>query len=117
MITHHTLVQRQGYILSHWLVNGSFLLTESFCKKYLCSATSLWCTLVNPFVVVHPTHILMHPRVHREHRLKSAALVFPKLCAAEEAEVHRESFYVPTKPYAANLFGPRCIALGFNFSS
>jgi len=29
---------------------------------------------VNPFVVVHPTHILMHPRVHRAHRLKSAVL-------------------------------------------
>ena len=26
-------------------------------------------------------------------------------------------FYVLTKPYAVNLFGPRCIALGFNFSS
>jgi len=36
--------------------------------------TSLWCTLVNPFVVVHPTRILMHPRVHRAHRLKSADL-------------------------------------------
>jgi len=59
---------------SHWLVNGSFLLTESFCKKYLFGVTSLWCTLVNPFVVVHPTHILMHPRVHRAHRLKSAGL-------------------------------------------
>jgi len=29
---------------------------------------------VNPFVVVHPTHILVHPRVHRAHRLKSAGL-------------------------------------------
>jgi len=25
----------------HWLVNGSFLLTESFCKKYLFNVTSL----------------------------------------------------------------------------
>jgi len=32
-------------------------------------------SLVNPFVVVHPTHILMHPTVHRAHRLKSAQLV------------------------------------------
>jgi len=30
----------------HWLVNGSFLLTESFCKKYLFNVTSLWCILV-----------------------------------------------------------------------
>jgi len=30
--------------------------------------------LLNPFVVVHPTHILVHPRVHRAHRLKSSAL-------------------------------------------
>ena len=29
---------------------------------------------MNPFVVVHPTHILVHPRVHRAHRLKSAGL-------------------------------------------
>jgi len=26
---------------SHWLVNGSFLPTESFCKKYLLRVTSL----------------------------------------------------------------------------
>jgi len=26
---------------SHWLVNDSFLLTESFCKNYLLSVTSL----------------------------------------------------------------------------
>jgi len=25
-------------------------------------------------IVVHPTHILVHPRVHRAHRLKRAAL-------------------------------------------
>jgi len=61
---------------SHWLVNGSFLLTESFCKIYLFSVTSLCCTFVNPFIVVHPTHILMHPRVHRAHRLQSAALQY-----------------------------------------
>jgi len=30
---------------------------------------SLWCTLVNPFVVMHSTHIL----VHRKHRLKTPA--------------------------------------------
>jgi len=30
--------------------------------------------LLNPFVVVHSTHILMHPRVHRAHRLRSSAL-------------------------------------------
>ena len=28
---------------------------------------------MNLFVVVHSTHILMHPRVHRAHQLKSAA--------------------------------------------
>ena len=57
---------------SHSLVDGSFLLTDSFCKKY--SVTSLWCTLVNPFVEVYPTRILVHPRVQRAHRLKSADL-------------------------------------------
>jgi len=41
---------------SHWLVNGSFLLTESFCKKYLFSVTSMRYTLVNPFIVVHCAH-------------------------------------------------------------
>jgi len=55
---------------SHWLVNGSFLITEGFCKNHLFSVTSLWCTFANPFLVVHPTHIL----VHRAHRLKSAEL-------------------------------------------
>jgi len=35
--------------------------------------TSLWCTFVNIFLVVHPTHILVHPRMHRAHRLNSAA--------------------------------------------
>jgi len=58
------------------LVGGSILLTESFCKKYLFSVTSLLCTLVNPFVAVHPTHILVHPRVHRAHRLKVAGIVY-----------------------------------------
>ena len=28
------------------------------------------------FIVVHPTHNLVHPRVHRAHRLKSAAQGF-----------------------------------------
>jgi len=36
--------------------------------------TSLRCTLVNPFVVVHTTRILVHPGVRCAHRLKSAAL-------------------------------------------
>jgi len=36
--------------------------------------TSLWCTFVNPFLVVHPRHILVHPRMHRAHRLKSAVV-------------------------------------------
>jgi len=30
--------------------------------------------LVSSVVVAHPTHVLMHPRMHRAHRLKSAAL-------------------------------------------
>ena len=78
MLTHNTLecVKARLNPKSHWLLNGSFLLTESFCKKYLFSVTSLWCTLVNLFVVLRPTHILMHPRVHRAHRLKSAVLVY-----------------------------------------
>jgi len=73
---HHTLECAKSRLNpeSHWLVNGSFLLTESFCKNYLFSVTSLWWTFVNPFLVVHPTHILVHPRVHRAHRLKSAGL-------------------------------------------
>jgi len=50
------------------LVDGLFLLTESFCKNYL------GCTFVNPFLVVHSTHILVHPTVHRAHWLKSAGL-------------------------------------------
>jgi len=50
MLTHHTLecTKARLYPESHWLVNGPFLLTESLCKKYLFSVTSLWCTLVNP---------------------------------------------------------------------
>ena len=35
----------------------------------VCDAL-LW----TPFLVVHTTHILRHPRVHRAHRLKSAGL-------------------------------------------
>jgi len=27
------------------MINGSFLITESFCKMYLFSVTSLWWTL------------------------------------------------------------------------
>ena len=42
------------------------------------SVTSLWCTLVNPFLVVHPTQILVHHRVHFAHRLKSAGLWDPR---------------------------------------
>jgi len=74
MLTHNTLDHAKSSLNpgSHWLVNGSFFLTESFCKKYLFSVTSAWCTLVNLFVVVHPTHILAHPRVHRAHWFKSA---------------------------------------------
>jgi len=77
MLTHHTLECAKSSLNpeSHWLVNGSFLLTESFCKKYVFSATSSWCILVNPFAVMHPTRILVHPRVHRAHRLKGAGLV------------------------------------------
>jgi len=30
--------------------------------------------LCEPFLVVHPMHILVHSRVYRAHRLKSAAL-------------------------------------------
>jgi len=76
MLTHHTLECPKSSLNaeSRWLDNGSFLLTESFCKKYLFRVTSLRCILVNPFVVVHPTHILVYPRVHRAHRLKSAGL-------------------------------------------
>jgi len=28
---------------------------------------------------MHPTHILVHPRVHRAHQLKSAGLVYSNL--------------------------------------
>jgi len=43
MLTHHTLESAKSRLNpeSHWLVNGSFLLTESFCKNYLFSVTSL----------------------------------------------------------------------------
>jgi len=78
MLTHHALESAKSRLNpeSHWLVNGSFLLTESFYKDYLSSVRSLWCTFVNPFLLVHPTHILVHPGVHRHraHRLKNAGL-------------------------------------------
>ena len=78
MLTHHILKCAKSKLnpASHWLVNDSFLPREIFCKKYPFSVTSLWCTLVKTFVLVHPTHNLVHPRVHRAHRLKSAALGF-----------------------------------------
>jgi len=40
---HHTLESAKSRLNpeSHWLVYGSFLLTESFCKNYLSSVTSL----------------------------------------------------------------------------
>ena len=43
MLMHHTLDCAKSWLNpeSHWLVNGSFLLTESFCKNYLFSVTSL----------------------------------------------------------------------------
>jgi len=77
MLMHHTLdcAKSRLHRESHWLVNRSFLLTESFCKNYLFSVTSSWCIRVNPFIVMHLTHILVHPSVHRAHRLKSADLV------------------------------------------
>jgi len=31
---------------------------------------------VQPFLAVHPKHILLHPRVHRAHRLKSVGINF-----------------------------------------
>jgi len=76
MLTHDSLDCAKSRLNSEsdWLVNGSFLPTESFYKNYLFSVTSLWCTFLNPLIVVHPTHILVHPRVHRAHRLKSADL-------------------------------------------
>jgi len=76
MLMHHALESAKSRLNpeSHWLVNGSFLLTESFSKNYLFSVTSLWCTFVNPFLAVHPVHILVHPSVHRAHQLKSAGL-------------------------------------------
>jgi len=73
MLLHHSLdgVKYRLNSESDWLVNDSFLLTESLCKNYLFSVTSLWRTFVNLFLVVHPW-------VHRAHRLKSAALADPK---------------------------------------
>jgi len=47
MLMHHTLesAKSRSNSESDWLLNGSFLLTESFCKNHLFSVTSLWCTL------------------------------------------------------------------------
>jgi len=43
MLMHHTLESAKSRLSpeSHWLVNGSFLLTQSFCKNYLFSVTNL----------------------------------------------------------------------------
>jgi len=43
MLTHHTLECAKSGLNpeNHCLVNDSFLLTESFCKKYQFSVTSL----------------------------------------------------------------------------
>jgi len=43
MLTHHTLECAKSRLNpeSHLLVNGSFLLTESFCEKYLLRVLSL----------------------------------------------------------------------------
>ena len=45
MLMHHALESAKSRLNpeSHWLVNGSFLLTESFYKNYLFSVTSLCC--------------------------------------------------------------------------
>jgi len=95
---------------SHWLVNGSFLLTGSFCKNYLFSVTSLWCTCVNPFVTVHPTHILVHPRVHRAHRLKSADLGITQLrLPAKRMAAARGLPRTRLCDYISNLDWPRLI--------
>jgi len=71
MLKHRTLECAKSRLNSesHWLVNGSFLLTESFREKHLFSVTSLWRALVNPIAVVHP-------RVTRAHRSKSAELEY-----------------------------------------
>jgi len=59
MLTHHALESAKSRLNpeSHWLVNGSFLLTESLYTNYLSSVRRLWCTFVNPFcfLAVHPT--------------------------------------------------------------
>jgi len=83
MLMHHFLESAKSRLKpeSHWLVNVTFLLTESFCKNYLFSVTSLWCTFVNPFLALHPTRILVHPRVHRAHRLKSVEFYSTQLFA------------------------------------
>jgi len=43
MLMHHTLESAKCRLNpeTHWLVNGSFLLTKSFCKNYLFDLTSL----------------------------------------------------------------------------
>jgi len=43
MLTHHNLECAKSRLNpeSHCLINGSFLLNESFCKKYLFSVASL----------------------------------------------------------------------------
>jgi len=43
MFIHHSLESAKSGLNpeSHWLVNGSFLQTESFCKNYLFNVTSL----------------------------------------------------------------------------
>jgi len=53
MPTHHTLECAQFRLNpeSHWLVKWFILANRKFCKKYLFSVTSFWCTLVNLFVV------------------------------------------------------------------
>jgi len=56
---------------SHWLVNGSFLLTERFCKKYLFSVTSLWCTFRDPFLSGAPISV--------RHGDAGDAVAFPAL--------------------------------------
>jgi len=67
---------------SHWLVNGSFLLRERFCKNYLFSVTSLWCTFVNPLLVVH-----------RAHRLKSDALEYINLLKLTFLYYHQHAIH------------------------
>ena len=67
MLMHHTLECTKCRLNpeSYWLVNGLFLLTESFveiiCLVWqVCDVPTLPRSFVNPFLVVHP-------RVHRAH--------------------------------------------------